>query len=204
MLTLLLLIACEQPETPACMSGAMCEVRADAAAAAGDRVGEFVALSHGCDLGNEPLCMRLVEQRYLNADSRYFDPAMGRSMYRQSCERKYFQACTALGDSLAASDDVINAEMWYHKGCELGNVPLCMRSAAYAVDVQKREVGLTALPDAVHACQQGDAPSCHAAVTIAGGVGPPAGQDLDGFTKSMLQAACLAGEATSCVEPPPR
>ena len=209
MRTLLTLFACGAHEAqtepshefPPCATAEHCHAQADAAAEAGMEAFAFVSTSDGCDLGDESLCIRLASI-YMDASGPRYNPTTGESVLLQSCERKHFPACVALGDYGAAKDDVINAEMWYHKGCELGNVPLCVRSAAYAVEVQKQEVGLTALPDAVHACEQGDVPSCHAAITIAGGVGPPAGQDLEGFTQSMLQRACVAGEAASCSADP--
>ena len=159
-------------------------------------------MSTGCDLGDESLCMRLAAM-YLDPTNMRNNEATGLAVYVHSCKRSHFPACVALGDYDAAANAVVDAEMWYHKGCELGDMPLCIRSAAYAVEVQKREVGLSALPDAIKACEAGDVPSCHAAVTIAGGVGPPEGQDLDAFTRSMLKVACASGEATSCVDAPP-
>lgn len=196
MLLLCMLFACVTQEAP-CATATQCLERADAAESDGKAEEEFAATFDGCQLGDEPLCARLAKL-YLRPSVGHYDQAKSLSQYKQGCERSYFPSCMALGDQFASAKDILNAANWYHKGCELGDQPLCVRSAAYAVEVQRKEPGLLALPDAVRACEFGDVPTCHAAITIAGGVGPPAGQDLDAFTKSMLERACAAGEAASC------
>lgn len=200
MWTLLFVLGCSAREPVPCASMATCREAADQAKAAGRATEALHAAIQGCDLGDEDLCVR-VAAMYLDVGAPLYDPEVSDLLYQLSCARKYAPACKALAEHLAAIDKKLDAATYFHKGCELGDQPLCVRSAAYAIEVQRKEVGLIALPDAVRGCELGDAPTCHAAITIAGGVGPPAGQELDAFTRTMLERACAAGETASCARP---